>query len=188
MASTYQNLSDYDPEKIPDASGMSFAIAVAEWNHEITNSLLKACCDTLIKHGVKKDRIYIMHVPGAYELPKACDWLTDFSWPIDKNQTTYPDAIIALGCVITGETKHDEYISNAVSDGMMKLNLDYELPYVFGLLTPRTMEQAKDRAGGKHGNKGVEAAVTAIKMAHTFTTVVKENDDDPFYFEDLFPN
>ena len=192
MATTYKNLSDYDPNKIPNASEFSFAIAVSDWNDEITHALLKACCETLTKHGVNENNIFISHVPGAFELPKACQWLANHLWNANadnEEELIMADVVICLGCVITGETKHDEYISHAVSEGIMKLNLVYDIPFVFGLLTPRTMEQAKDRAGGKHGNKGVEAAITAIKMADlSLKLFPDEGNGDITPFGNIFPN
>lgn len=155
MASSLKNLSEYNKESIPSAKDYKFGIAVADWNDEITFSLLEGCADTLEEHGAEPESIKVIHVPGSYELPYGAQLLLD--------EKKY-DAIIIIGAVITGETKHDEYICNAVSQGVMQLTLMYKTPVVFGLLTPRNMEQALDRAGGKHGNKGVEAAVTAIKM------------------------
>ena len=164
MASILQNLSEYDPNKMPDASEMSFGIAVSDWNSEITHKLLEGCLETLLKQGVREDWIKLVHVPGSFELPKAAKWLIDTAWEDKDEDLIEAQGIICLGCVITGETRHDEYINHAISKGIMDLNLNEVTPVIFGVLTPNTMEQAKDRAGGKHGNKGVEAAVTAIKM------------------------
>ncbi len=164
MATSLNNLSEYDPNQIPDSTEMAFGIVVAEWNPEITNSLLKACCETLTKHGTDPAAIKVVRVPGTFELPKACEWMADAEWEDPEKGFFTPNAVIAIGCVITGETKHDEYISHAVSEGIMNLNLAYDIPFIFGVLTPRNQEQALDRAGGKHGNKGVEAAIAAIKM------------------------
>lgn len=155
MATSLKNLSDYDKNAIPNAENFKFGIVVADWNDEITHTLLEGCADCLEEHGTKPENIKVIHVPGSYELPYGAQLLLD--------EKKY-DAVIILGAVITGETKHDEYICSAVSSGTMQLSLMYKTPVIFGLLTPRNMEQAKDRAGGKHGNKGVEAAVTAIKL------------------------
>ncbi len=155
MASSLKNLSDYDPSQIPSAEGMSFGIVVTDYHTDITYTLLQACHDTLVKHGAETARIEILHVPGTFELPLGAQFLYE---------NFEPDAVICIGCVITGETKHDEYINSAVSRSIMQLGIDFNVPFVFGVLTPRTHEQALDRAGGKHGNKGIEAAVTAIKM------------------------
>ncbi|MCL4111346.1 UNVERIFIED_CONTAM: hypothetical protein GTU68_023199 [Idotea baltica] len=155
MATSLKNLSEYDSSTVPNAEEYKFGIVVADWNDDITHTLLEGCANALEEHGTKPENIKIIHVPGSYELPYGAQLLLD-----DKKF----DAVIAIGAVITGETKHDEYICNAVSQGVMQLGLTYKTPVIFGLLTPRNMEQAKDRAGGKHGNKGVEAAITAIKL------------------------
>lgn len=156
MASAKKNLSSYDDASIPEANKFSFGIVVSEWNHEITHALYEACFDTLIKHGAEEDQIHTAQVPGSFELPAAARMMANYH---------NCDAVICLGCVIKGETKHDEYINQAVAQGLTNLSIASGRPFVFGVLTPNTEEQAKDRAGGKHGNKGVEAAVTAIRMA-----------------------
>lgn len=140
---------------IPSAEEMIFGIVVSEWNHEITDSLLKACIDTLSKHGTKSEHIHKITVPGSYELPMGAKLV------INKHN---PDAVICLGCLIKGETKHDEYISSAVASGIMHINLAWGKPVIFGVLTTQNLEQAKARAGGKMGNKGTEAAEAAIRM------------------------
>ena len=157
MASELKNLSEYDFDNVPSAEDLRFGIVVTDYHHEITFSLLEACRKTLLEHGAKVENIVEMHVAGSYELPLGAKLI--------YTQNTKLNAVICLGCVITGETKHDEYINSSVAQGIMNLNLFYTTPFVFGLLTPRTEQQAKDRAGGKHGNKGTEAAITAIKMA-----------------------
>lgn len=156
MSALLKNLSEYNVSEIPDASEFSFAIVVADYNSDITYPMLRGCIETLLAHGADEQFILVQHVPGAFELPIAAQVL------IENNEL---NAVICLGCVITGETKHDEYISNAVANGLMKLGLDFSIPVIFGVLTPQTQEQAQARAGGKHGNKGVEAAISAIKMA-----------------------
>lgn len=156
MASALKNLSDYDEQNIPAADEMSFGIVVAEWNAAITHALYEGCYDTLIKHGAKAENIHTMQVPGSFELPAGARILTG------KHS---PDAVICLGCVIRGETAHNEYINHAVANGLVNLSIATGRPYIFGVLTPNDEQQALDRAGGKHGNKGVEAAVTAIRMA-----------------------
>jgi 6,7-dimethyl-8-ribityllumazine synthase len=155
MASHLQNLSMYDAETVPSAEPMHFGIVVADWNAEITHALYQGCFDTLVKHGAQTDRIHTAQVPGTFELPVGAKIL---------NGKHRIDALICIGCVIKGETKHDEYISNAVATGLMHLGLALSKPVIFGVLTPNSQEQAIERAGGKHGNKGVEAAVTAIRM------------------------
>jgi 6,7-dimethyl-8-ribityllumazine synthase len=156
MATSLKNLSDYDSKSVPDASELSVGIVVAEWNREINDALLKGAVSTLQKHGVSPSDIFIDYVPGAFELPFGCRILAE-NYEVD--------VVIAFGTVIQGETPHFSYICQGVTYGLTELNLSYEIPFVFGVLTTDTLEQAQDRAGGKHGNKGVEAAVTAIKMA-----------------------
>ena len=156
MASNLKNLSDHDTAAIPDGSAMKFGIVVSEWNEEITVSLLEGALTTLKKHGVKEENIKVQTVPGSFELP--------YGARVVAEQST-PHAVICLGCVIQGETRHFDYICQGVTKGITELNLDYDIPFIFGLLTTENLQQALDRAGGKHGNKGDEAAVTALKMA-----------------------
>ncbi len=155
MATAYQNLSDYDFNSVPDASDMNIGIVVAEWNRHITEKLLEGACNTLEKHGVKPENIIVKRVPGSFELTFAAKRLAD---------TKDIDAVIALGCVVKGDTPHFDYVCSGVTQGITELNLMYDIPFIFGLLTTDNMQQAEDRAGGKYGNKGDEAAVTAIKM------------------------
>ena len=155
MASALKNLSTYDENNIPDAANWTFGIVVSDWNKDITHALYEAAYETLIKHGAKEADIQTIQVPGTFELPTAARML---------NQEKKLDAIICLGCVIKGETDHDIYINQAVAKGIMNLGIATGRPHIFGVLTPNTHEQAKDRAGGKYGNKGVEAAVTALRM------------------------
>ena len=155
MASELKNLSDYNPDEIPSAKGFRFAIVRSEWNSEITNPLCDGCLKTLVKHGAKESNIKVFHVPGSFELTFACSELV---------KTKNFDAIIAIGCIIEGETRHFEFIAAAVANGITQLNTLRTVPVIFGVLTPASQQQAIDRAGGKFGNKGVEAAVTAIKM------------------------
>jgi 6,7-dimethyl-8-ribityllumazine synthase len=150
------NLSDYDPESVPDAGKMRFGIVVSDWNREVTWSLLNGATGTLKKHGATDKNIVIKHVPGSFELTLGAQFLAEYD---DL------DAVICLGCVIQGETPHFSYICQGVTQGITQLNMEYNIPFIFGVLTTNTQQQAIDRAGGKHGNKGDEAAVTAIKMA-----------------------
>ena len=156
MASALRNLSKYDENNLPAVKGMTFAIAVSEWNSEITFKLYEGCFDTLIKLGVNENDIKRVVVPGTFELPTAARML---------EQKYSPDAVICIGCVITGETRHDEYINNACAQALALLGTQTGKPFIFGVLTPSTYQQALDRAGGKHGNKGIEAAITAVRMA-----------------------
>lgn len=134
---------------------MRFGIAVAEWNPEITEALLRGAVETLISHGVAEQDIETLHVPGSFELPLAGQLL---------GRTGRFDAVILLGCVIQGETRHFDFICQGVTQGTMELNLKFNLPFIFGILTTENQQQALDRAGGRLGNKGTEAAITAIKM------------------------
>ncbi len=149
------NLSDYNPETVPNGKDYRLAIVVAEWNPEITNALLQGAYDTLVEHGVLLENISVLHVPGSYELTTGADIA------LSNPQC---DAAICLGCVIQGETRHFDFICEAVSQGLTNLSLKRERPVIFGLLTTNDMQQARERSGGKHGNKGVEGAVTALKM------------------------
>jgi len=151
-----KDLSAYDPALVPDAAKMRFGIVVSDWNREITQALLDGAVNTLKKHGASDNNIVVKHVPGSFELTLGGQFLAEYD---DL------DAIICLGCVIQGETPHFTYICQSVSYGITKLNLEYNIPFIFGVLTTLNIEQARDRAGGKLGNKGDEAAVTAIKMA-----------------------
>jgi 6,7-dimethyl-8-ribityllumazine synthase len=150
------NLSEYDPEKVPEASQFRFGIVVSDWNSEITFELLNGAIKTLEMHGTLSENILIRHVPGSFELTLGAQLIAE---------EEDVDAIICLGCIIQGETPHFTYICQGVSMGITQLNIDYNLPFIFGVLTTNNLQQAKDRAGGRLGNKGDEAAVTAIKMA-----------------------
>lgn len=155
MATKLKNLSTYNPKTIPSAENMNFGIVVSEWNEEITDALCKGAIETLLENGAKMKNINVKYVPGSFELVFGADLLIE---------NTSADAIICLGCVIQGETRHFDFICDAVAKGIMKLGTDSGIPVIFGVLTTNNLEQAKDRAGGKHGNKGTEAAITAIKM------------------------
>ena len=156
MATQYQNLSEYDPNNVPDASEMTFGIVVSEWNSEITGKLKDGAYNTLIRHGAKPENITVAYVPGSFELIYGAQRLA---------KAIKPDAIIGLGCVIRGDTPHFDYVCSGVTQGFAHLNQKGDIPFIFGLLTNDTMQQSIDRAGGIHGNKGDESAVTAIKMA-----------------------
>ena len=155
MATVNQNLSDYDKTTIPSAKHFRFGIVVSEWNNKITEGLYKGAFDTLLEHGVLPQNIVVWQVPGSFELIYGCK----------KMQEQMVNAVIAIGSVIQGETKHFDFVCDAVSQGIKDLNVTRETPVVFCVLTDNNMQQAIDRSGGKHGNKGVEAAVAAIKMA-----------------------
>ena len=156
MATQNKNLSLFNKAEIPSAKGMQFGIVVANWNRDITNNLLAGTKATLLECGASKQHITVMEVPGSFELVFGAKLLS-------KQKL---DAIICLGSVIEGETKHFDFVCNAVSLGIKDLNIVLDIPVIFGVLTDNTFEQAKNRSGGKLGNKGVEAAITAIKMAY----------------------
>ena len=155
MASKLKNLSEYKEFESSNASKFKIAIVVSEYNEKITFALRDGCVDTLKKYGVKEKNIFVQLVPGAFELPLAAKWL------YEKKKA---DAVICLGCVIKGDTDHDIYINTTVSQAIMNLSLQTSAPFVFGVITPNNLQQAIDRAGGKHGNKGVECAVATLKM------------------------
>lgn len=156
MATALKHLSDYDPTTVPDASNMCFGIVVSEWNSEITNALLDGAVKTLTKHGCLPENIHVKRVPGSFELIYGARQMT-----LNGGY----DAIIILGSVIRGDTPHFDYICQGVTYGIARLNTTSEMPIVYGLLTTNDLQQAKDRSGGKLGNKGDECAVVAIKMA-----------------------
>lgn len=155
MSSAIKNLSDFSTANLPDVSQKRFAIVVAEWNTEVTGALYTGAYDTLLKYGVQEANIHSVQVPGSFELSLGAQKMAE------KSDI---DAVICLGCVIQGETRHFDFICQAVADGITNVSLKFNKPVIFGVLTPNTQEQAMDRAGGKHGNKGDEAAITAIKM------------------------
>jgi len=157
MATQLKNLSDFSHTSIPDGANYKIAIAVAEWNAEITGALYQGAYDTLVKHGVSTENIMSVAVPGSFELTSAADIL------LSKYKDV--DAVICLGCVIQGDTKHFDFICDAVAHGITQVSVKYSKPVIFGVLTTNDQQQAIDRAGGKLGNKGDEAAITAIKMA-----------------------
>lgn len=155
MATNQKNLSEYNPSEIPSSENMRFGIVVSEWNNEITDALLQGAISVLKQMGTGTDNIVVLSVPGSFEIPFAAKQLAG---------TTNPDAVICLGCIIQGETRHFDYICQAVTQGITELNLEKNIPFIFGILTTQNIQQARERAGGIHGNKGVEAAITAIKM------------------------
>lgn len=154
MSSDLKNLSSIN--FLPDAGGLRIGIVVSAWNIEITEALFLGAKDTLLNSGVKDSDIIRKDVPGSFELPLGAKFLLS---------AIKPDAVICIGCIIQGETRHFDFICQAVSSGIMQLGLENNTPVIFGMLTTGTLQQAIDRSGGKHGNKGVEAAATAIQMA-----------------------
>lgn len=162
MATQIKNLSDFSQTTVPSAAPYKFGIVVAEWNASITNALRHGAHKSLIEHGALTQNIFTYAVPGSFELTLGADILL-------KNHKL--NAVICLGCVIQGETRHFDFICNAVANGITNVSLKYSIPVIFGVLTTDDQQQAIDRSGGKHGNKGVEGAVTAIKMAYLAETL-----------------
>lgn len=161
MASALHNLSDYKTDTVPSGKGVRVGIVVSEWNEEITGALLQGARETLLKHGVSERDICVKTVPGSFELVYGASFMMD-----DKDV----DAIIAIGCVIRGDTPHFDYICQGTTQGLAELNCRAEIPVIYGLLTCNTMQQALDRCGGALGNKGVECAITALRMVHYSNT------------------
>lgn len=166
MTTKKTNLSVYNPDMIPSGKDLRIGIVVSEWNTTITNSLLEGAYSTLVKHGVADENITVEHVPGSFELPTGAKFMFKYG--------KY-DAVICLGCVIQGETRHFDFICDAVANAIAQLAMDENRPVIFGVLTTNDMQQAIDRSGGKHGNKGVEAAITALKMADMRIRMKKSN-------------
>ncbi len=149
------NLSAYDKSQLPDVQSMRIGIVVSEWNNDITDNLLRGAVETLSECGASLDYIKIIYVPGSFELPSGAQMLFE---------NTSVEAVITLGCVIRGETPHFDFVCNACAQGVKDVSIKYKKPVIFGLLTDNNVEQSRARSGGNLGNKGVEAAVTAIKM------------------------
>ena len=155
MATQLKNLSDFSNTEIPSAVAYRFGIVVAEWNAEITNALYEGAYQSLINHGALPDNVFTYAVPGSFELTLGAQYMAELS---------NVDAVICLGCVIQGETRHFDFICQAAANGIMNLGIQYKRPIIFGVLTTDNQQQAIDRSGGKHGNKGVEAGLTALKL------------------------
>jgi 6,7-dimethyl-8-ribityllumazine synthase len=151
-----KNLSNHHSIPILKNKNVKIGIVVSEWNETITGALKEGALVFLHDAGIAKKNIVVHSVPGSYELPFAASTLLEVVDDID--------AVICLGCVIQGETRHFEFISQAIANGIMRVSLDYGIPVIFGVLTCDSIEQAQERAGGKHGNKGVEAAYSCLKM------------------------
>lgn len=156
MATALSNLSEYDASPIPNGSSFEIHLVVSQWNASITHALYDGAKDTLLKAGVQLENIKQWNVPGSFEL----------IYGVKKAQAQKPNAVIAIGSVIQGETKHFDFVCNAVAQGIKDLNIQSDIPVIFCVLTDNTLQQARDRSGGKHGNKGVEAAVAALQMAN----------------------
>ena len=156
MTTANYNLSAYDKETIPNAKNFRFGIVVSEWNSQITEGLYKGAIETLLNCGTQRENIVRWNVPGSFELTMGCKKMI---------ASQKFDAVIAIGSVIQGKTKHFDFVCSATANGIKDLNVHTETPVIFCVLTDNTLQQSIDRSGGKYGNKGVEAAIAAIKMA-----------------------
>lgn len=154
MATT--NLSYYDKATIPNAKNFRFGIVVSEWNPSITNNLYEGAEQALLENGALKENIIRWDVPGSFELIYGCKKMIE---------TQKLDAVIAIGNVIQGETKHFDFVCDGVTQGIKDINIQYDVPVIYCVLTDNTLQQSIDRSGGKHGNKGIDCAIAAIKMA-----------------------
>ena len=155
MATVHQHLSNYSTDTVPDATSMRFGIVLSEWNRSVTEKLFEGVSKTLQRHGVPPENIYVEWVPGSFELTFAARQMAE---------NLNVDAVIVIGCVVKGDTPHFEYVCSSVTHGITELNLKYDIPFIFGVLTTNNILQAEERAGGRYGNKGDEVAITAIKM------------------------
>lgn len=155
MATSLKNLSAYDKHTIPNGADFQIGIVVSEWNDHITDQLLKGALETFLENGVSEENIIVHRVPGAFELPLVAQWLFE---------STDVQGVIAIGVVIQGETRHFDFVCDGTTQGIVDVSLKYNKPVSFCLLTDNTEQQSIDRAGGKHGNKGIECAVTLLKM------------------------
>lgn len=164
MSSSTYNLQNMISKPMPDASDMRIGIVVSEWNDNITEELLKGAAETLQKYGVKEDNIIVKSVPGSFELVFGCAQFC---------KSGLVDGVIAIGCVIRGDTPHFDYICSGATQGIADLNSKYDVPVVFGLLTTNNLQQAEERSGGLLGNKGNEYAITVIKMVDYVRSIKK---------------
>lgn len=164
MATEGKNLSYYDKETIPDGKNMTIGIVVSEWNHNITNGLLNGAIEALLDNGVSEENIIVKWVPGSFELALGAQYMMEAG---------SVDGVVCLGSVIQGETKHFDFVCQGTTDGIMNVGLKYNKPAIFGLLTDNNMQQAIDRSGGKHGNKGIECAIACMKMIYLKRSIEK---------------
>ncbi len=156
MATQGKDFSNYDADKIPDASALRFGIVVSEWNSEITGALLQGTLQTFNENGLSEEAVIVRWVPGSFELALGAQILFE-----EHNV----HAVVCLGSIVQGETKHFDFVCQSTAQGIMDVGLKFGRPAIFGVLTDNNMEQARARSGGIHGNKGVECAIAAIKMA-----------------------
>lgn len=162
MATANRNLSEYNKEFIPDGADFKVGIVVSEWNDKITLNLLAGAKQTFLDNGVHEENIHVRFVPGAFELPLGCQFMCE---KLDV------DGIVAIGVVIQGETKHFDFVCEGATKGIMEVNLKYNLPVAFCVLTDNNEQQSIDRSGGKHGNKGIECAIACMKMIELKKTI-----------------
>ncbi len=155
MATEFKNLSEYNKDDVPSGADFKVGIVVSEWNEVVTFNLLKGAREALLENGVPEEQIIIKFVPGAFELPLGVQFMFENS---------FVDGVIAIGSVIQGETKHFDFVCDGTTHGIMNVGLKYNKPAIYCLLTDNTMQQAVDRSGGKHGNKGIECAIACLKM------------------------
>ena len=155
MATALRNLSEYNKDLVPNGADFKIGIVVSEWNDSITLNLLKGAKQALLENGVLEENILVRFVPGAFELPLAAQYLCEY---------TDVDGIVAIGVVIQGETKHFDFVCEGTTQGIKDVNLKYNIPVAFCVLTDNTMQQSIDRSGGIHGNKGIECAIACLKM------------------------
>jgi 6,7-dimethyl-8-ribityllumazine synthase len=156
MSTAEHHLSSYDPTSVPSGAGRRFALVISEWNREVTDALRSGARATLEKHGVAATDVIEVWVPGSFELASGAQFL------LERGGL---DGVICLGSVVRGETPHFDFVCQGTTQGIMAVGLKFSLPVIFGVLTDDTMQQALDRSGGKHGNKGIDCAVAALKMA-----------------------
>ena len=165
MATAQHNLSIYDPTSVPSGAGLRFALVVSEWNHAITDALRQGARETLLRHGVNEADIVERWVPGSFELAAGAQFLLE---------SGSLDGVICLGSVVRGETPHFDFVCQGTTQGIMAVGLKFSRPVIFGVLTDDTLQQAQDRSGGKHGNKGIDCAVAALKMAALRSSVTAQ--------------
>ena len=156
MATVNKNLSQYEKGNIPNGADFRIGIVVSEWNGDITSNLMNGAIEALIENGVVKNNILVKNVPGAFELPLGCQFMLEHDPELD--------GVIAIGCVIQGETKHFDFVCQGTTQGIVAVTMEYNTPISFCVLTDNTKQQSIDRSGGKHGNKGIECAVSLLKM------------------------
>jgi 6,7-dimethyl-8-ribityllumazine synthase len=165
MATANRNLSEYNKDFVPNGAGFRIGIVVSEWNDSITLNLLKGAKEALLDNGVKEEDIIVRFVPGAFELPLGAQFMCEY---------TNVDGVIAIGVVIQGETKHFDFVCEGATQGIKDVNLEYNTPVAFCVLTDNNIQQSIDRSGGKHGNKGIECAIACLKMVDLKKSFLKE--------------